>query len=111
MQVDQDINCRTVGRCTHGDPIDRELDTLITEEKDGTVKNQSKHFLYVRYNADLSQQGLDKLGLFHIKSDKVREMDSVKYLDELQEVGKAAAKEVSLKHFGAFVKKDMITIS
>jgi len=110
MQVDQDINCRTVGRCTFGAPIDRELKNLVPMDKDGNVLDLSqdakRHFLYCRYNADLSQEALDALGLHHIQSDHVREMDSVKYIDQLQEVGAAAGKkQVSLQHFGSFVSK------
>jgi len=110
MQVDQDINCRTVGRCTFGAPIDRELKDLVPMDKDGNVLDLSqdakRHFLYCRYNADLSQEALDAFGLQHIQSDHVREMDSVKYIDQLQEVGAAAGKkQVSLQHFGSFVSK------
>jgi hypothetical protein len=30
-------------------------------------------------------------------------MDSVKYIDQLQEVGRKAAQQISLDHFGSFV--------
>ena len=108
MQVDQDINCRTVGRCTFGAPIDRELKDLVPMDSHGNVLDLSqdtkRHFLYVRYNADLSQEALNELNLNHIESDHVREMDSVKYIDQLQEVGKAVGeKQVSVTHFGSFV--------
>ncbi|MEO6069813.1 MAG: patatin-like phospholipase family protein [Chitinophagaceae bacterium] len=108
MQVDQDINCRTVGRCTFGAPIDRELKDLVPMDSNGNVLDLSqdtkRHFLYVRYNADLSQEALNELNLNHIESDHVREMDSVKYIDQLQEVGKAVGeKQVSVTHFGSFV--------
>ncbi len=63
----------------------------------------NRHFLYVRYNADLSQTGLDNMGLGAINSADVREMDSVKYLAELQQVGKTASEQVNLDHFGSFV--------
>lgn len=108
MQVDQDINCRTVGRCAYGAPIDRELNDMIPMDEEGNIlqlsQNTKRHFLYMRYNADISQQGLDDLGLQHIESDHVREMDSVKYINELETVGKAVAKQqVSIEHFGSFV--------
>lgn len=109
MQVDQDINCRTIGRCTFGAPIDRELKDMIPMDKDGNVlqlaQNTNRHFLYARYNADLSQEALDDIGLKHIKSEQVREMDSVQYIPQLREVGSAfAKKQVNLSHFGSFVK-------
>jgi hypothetical protein len=108
MQVDQDFNCRTVGRCTFGAPIDKESNDMVSMDVQGNVYNLSqdikRHFLYVRYNADLSKESLNKLGLAHTQSDHVREMDSLKYIYQLQEVGKAAAKsQVSLTHFGSFV--------
>src|SRR5215207_8596196 len=34
-QVDQDINCRMVGRCVYGDIIDRELIDLIPKDENG----------------------------------------------------------------------------
>ncbi len=108
MQTDQDINCRTIGRCCYGAPIDRELSDMIPLDEQGNIRPLSqdtkRHFLYVRYNADLTQEGIDSLGLNNIESDHVREMDSVKYIDEMQAVGKAAARrQVSLGHFGKFV--------
>lgn len=108
MQVDQDINCRTIGRCTYGAPIDRELRTMIPMDESGHVtegeQTNKKHFLYTRYNADLSEEGLAGLGLSHINSEHVREMDSVKYIHQLETVGKAAAKQqVDIAHFGSFV--------
>jgi hypothetical protein len=107
MAVDQDINCRTVGRCTYGAPIDRELRYMIPMDKHGNIsplsQDTDRHFLYARYNADLSTEGLKELGLENIKSENVRKMDTVDYLDELRAVGKAASKQVDLAHFGSFV--------
>ena len=60
-QVDQDINCRVVGRCVHGAPIDRELGDLIPRRVEGDEKKEvplsedlGRAFLYARYNAELS---------------------------------------------------------
>ncbi len=108
MQVDQDINCRTVGRCCYGAAIDRELKFMIPMDGSGNMlplsQDTKRHFLYARYNADLSREALDELGLQHINADHVREMDSVKYIDQLSTVGKAVGKEqVKMEHFGGFV--------
>jgi predicted acylesterase/phospholipase RssA len=88
MQVDQDINCRTVGRCIFGATIDRELGNMTPVDAKGNIleldSDASRHFSYVRYNADLSQKGLDDAGLKHIESDDVRQMDSVKYMPQLR---------------------------
>lgn len=99
MLVDQDINCRTLGRCTFGAPIDRELGDMIP----GPDEKTNRDFLYVRYNADLSEKGLKEMGLGELDSDQVRKMDSVKSTAELRLVGQAASKQVKLKHFGGFV--------
>src|SRR5262249_19162630 len=64
--VDQDINCRTIGRCTHGDVIDRELLDMIPRQgpDDGSLTDRlarppvpldvdlGRQFLYARYNVD-----------------------------------------------------------
>jgi hypothetical protein len=99
IQVDQDINCRTFGRCTYGDVIDRELGNMIPKEK-----NTNRDFTYVRYNADLSQEGLKAIDLGHIDAEKVGQMDSVKNIRELQSVGKSVASaQVNLDHLTPFV--------
>lgn len=116
IQVDQDINCRTVGRCTYGSMIDRELfdltcrvgaDTSPREEWLGSAhrplsEDLGRAFLYTRYNADLSREGLDALGCKNIEPEDVQQMDTVKHMDELLRVGRAAGNQVSLDHFGSF---------
>lgn len=107
MQVDQDINCRTVGRCIYGAPIDRELNEMIPMDDGGNIlslnSDAGRHFSYVRYNADLSPEGLAHLGLAHIDSDEIREMDSVENIGKLREVGRAAARQVRTEHFEDFL--------
>jgi uncharacterized protein len=109
MQVDQDINCRTVGRCCFGAPIDRELGDMIPLDASGKVlgldSDAGRHFSYVRYNADLSEAGLQKAGLGDIDSDEVRQMDSVKFIPQLRRVGKTIGQQqVKLaQHISAFL--------
>lgn len=109
MQVDQDINCRTVGRCIYGAPIDQELHDLVPLDEDGNIlsldSDANRHFRYVRYNADLSLKGLENMGLGHIDSDDVRKMDSVEHIGQLREVGrKAGEMQVQVKdHFRYFL--------
>lgn len=107
MQVDQDINCRTVGRCTYGANIDLELKYMVPMDEKGNLfplaSDTKRHFLYARYNADLSRKGLNEMGLGNIDSDHVREMDSVLYIDQLRQVGSKAAEQISMEHFGSFV--------
>lgn len=98
IQVDQDINCRTFGRCNYGDEIDLELGDMIPKGK------TNRDFLYVRYNPDLSESGLEEMGLSSIESEKVRKMDSVAHIKDLQLVGsKTAIAQVDLNHLGSFV--------
>jgi hypothetical protein len=109
MQVDQDINCRTVGRCVFGAPIDLELGDMTPLGADGKIlpltSDASRHFTYARYNANLSVEGLKNAGLGHIDSDNVREMDSTKYMPQLREVGRTVGKQqVKVKeHFANFL--------
>ena len=100
---EQDLLCRAFGNCLCGDELDREVGDLIDTE--GTMKRpaSSKLFTYVRYNAELSRDGLDKLGLTRIKPEDVQKLDSVENIKELQEVGQAVAKKVSRAHFSKFM--------
>jgi len=97
---EQDFLCRTFGRCLAGDPLDREVGDMIG--KSGPV--MPKLFTYLRYNAELTREGLDSLGLFHIEPKDVQKMDSVEHIGELQEVGKAVvAKKMKPEHFVSFL--------
>lgn len=106
--VEQDVNCRTIGRCIYGAPIDREIGDLIPREEDGNriplSRDLGRAFLYARYNADLSFDGLRNMGLSEIDPKKVGRLDSIDALDDLSRVGKKLAEEVTLDHFGPFVK-------
>lgn len=101
MQVDQDTNCRCIGRCSYGEELDKELGDMVVHKP--LTENTGQDFLYVRYNAMLTRAGLDKMGLNDVDPSHVRKMDSVKYIDELHRVGQAAAKQVSTKHFSTFL--------
>jgi uncharacterized protein len=117
--VDQDINCRTIGRCSYGDVIDRELLDMVPREgsDDGTLaerlarprvalaRDLGRSFLYARYNVDLSDQGLASLGLSGVSSEDVSKMDKADsdHIDLLLRVGSKAAGQVNVKeHFGSF---------
>ena len=109
--VDQDINCRAVGRCTWGERIDSELGDMIPREEDDEGNERpvplgrdlGRAFLYARYNADLGPKGLEKLGLPDVDPAKVQSLDSVDAIDDLRRVGRAVAEAVSVEHFGSFV--------
>lgn len=95
--ADQDLNCRTVGRCVWGDPIDREVGDLIPR-KSKAIKPLSidakRAFLYGRINADLSSEGLAKLGLPEVDSDTVAALDSVDSIGDLQRIGEKLQPQV-----------------
>jgi hypothetical protein len=102
---EQDLLCRTFGRCLAGDPIDREVGTMIGVS--GPV--QPKLFTYVRYNAELSRVGLDELGLRAIDPKSVQKLDSVEFMDELQQVGRAVARaKVRREHFADFLPRAQV---
>ena len=105
-QVDQDVNCRVVGRCVHGAVIDRELWDLVPrrgDPRDGEAiplsENLGRQFLYARYNAELTARWLNDHGLGDIEAANVSQLDSVKYIKDLIRVGQAVASEVKPEHF------------
>lgn len=101
---EQDLLCRAFGRCLCGDPLDREVGDLV--DTAGTLKRPGSRslFTYVRYNAELSTPGLQRLGLEKIAPENVQKLDSVAYLKDLQQVGRAIARhKVKREHFAAFI--------
>jgi hypothetical protein len=84
---EQDFLCRVFGKCLVGDPLDLEVGDLIGRH--GPVS--PKLFTYLRYNAELTSQGLDNLGLSDIQPPAVQKLDSVDHIADLQRIGKAAA--------------------
>jgi patatin-like phospholipase/acyl hydrolase len=96
---EQDLLCRVFGNCLAGDPIDREVCDLIG--KRGPV--EPKLFTYVRYNAELTKEGLAALGIDDVDPRHVQQLDSVQHIDKLQRVGRAVAKtKVRAEHFAGF---------
>jgi predicted acylesterase/phospholipase RssA len=104
IQVDQDVNCRTFGRCIHGSSVDREIGDLVLQETGTPEQEYGRFFRYVRYNADLSPDGLKMLGIDPNLAPAVQQMDAVDQIQNMRQVGQAvAAAEVSLGHLGSFV--------
>ena len=99
-QNQQDMLCRIFGKCLEGDIIDQEVGNMI----DINAPGGKKLFTYVRYNADLSHEGLSALGLTQINPADVQKMDAVDKIKELQAVGKAIAdQKVKKEHFVNFL--------
>ena len=97
---EQDTLCRVFGKCLYGNELDRELGDLIGVK--GPV-GPGKLFTYVRYNAELTTEGLTSLGLPDIDPGNVQKLDSVAHIRDLQRVGVAVAKGVDARHFDGFV--------
>jgi hypothetical protein len=111
--IDQDINCRAIGRCVFGEQIDREIGDMIPRQGDplkGSAvpleKDCGRQFLYARYNPDVSRDGLDALGLNKIDPDHVQALDQIQYISEMQSVGREyAARFVDMTPFQRLVKQ------
>ncbi len=98
ISTQQDLLCRLLSRTRAGAPLDRELDDLHG------VGTYPPLFTYARYDADLSRDGLDALGLTDVEPGRVQTLDAVDAMAELQRVGRAVAEaEVRAEHFDGFV--------
>ena len=94
----QDLLCRVLGRCLHGDPLDREIGAL---RGDFNETGTSKQFTYLRYNAELTKTGLAQLDLMDVEPCQVQQLDSVAYMAQLRRVGEAVGRQVTDAHFPA----------
>ena len=105
IQSDQDICCRTMGRCTYGATLDHETLDLVPRQVDEGMtieerynappiplsRNLGRSFLYARRNADLSRRGLDHLGFGNLDPTSIQKMDVVENMSALTEISKAAS--------------------
>jgi len=97
---EQDLLCRVFGSCRAGDMLDREIGDLIGVR----APNNQKLFSYARYNAELTREGLDALGLDSIEPADVQRLDAVENIPDLQRVGQAVAEQkVKIEHFEGFL--------
>jgi hypothetical protein len=97
--VEQDLLCRVFGRCRFGTELDREVGDLRT----GRGVLEQRMFTYLRYNAELSRDGLDRLALPDVRPEDVQRLDSVDHIGDLQRVGARAARDVKRAHFDGFL--------
>ena len=97
---EQDFLCRVFGQCRAGLALDREVGDLIGSR--GPLQN--KLFSYLRYNAELTRDGLDRLGLPDVEPAQVQKLDSVVHIADLQRVGRAVAEtQLDAAHFAGFL--------
>jgi uncharacterized protein len=98
---EQDLLCRVFGDCLAGDPLDRELGSLIPGR--GPLAEGQKLFTYLRYNAELTREGLDAIGCHDIEPEAVQKLDSIEAIPELLAVGTAVAEhKLKPSHFAGF---------
>ena len=104
---EQDLLCRVFGANRQHDSLpelDREIGNLVQPDARGRPASpHPKLFTYVRYNAELTPQGLARLQLTGVDPEHVRKMDSIEHMDELRRVGEAVARQVRREHFGSFL--------
>jgi len=99
-----DMTCRMLGHCRFGAPIDREYGDMVIPEGGETNWTGEKLFSYVRYDPDVTREGLKKLGLDHIDPEDIQSLDSIEHIKEIQEVGRTYAdKYLKPAHLGSFV--------
>ena len=99
-----DMACRTLGDCRHGAPIDREFESMVGLAGDSRSNaTVPKLFTYMRYNPELTEEGLRGLGLDKIKPQDVQKLDSIEHMAQIQEVGIAyAQRQLRIEHFEGF---------
>ena len=112
--VDQDTNCRQVGRCVHGEVLDSEIEDMIPRHGEmdkgdsyqGRIplsEDLGRNFLYARYNVHLTRDNLDAMGLQDINVKKVQKLDSIKNIGDLRRIGRCAAEQVDVRDFAPFL--------
>jgi hypothetical protein len=99
---EQDLLCRVFGECRAGDPIDREVGDLVGSA--GPLPREQKLFSYLRYNAELTREGLNALGCRDIEPASVQQLDSIDGIPDLRRVGRKVAETKVLEHhFNGFM--------
>jgi len=98
-QVQQDSLCRMFADVRAGCELDRE----IGDVRDKGIPATNKMFTYMRYNAELTEQGLADLGIGDIRPKDVQPLDSTDHIADMQRVGRAVAERiVAMSHFEGF---------
>jgi patatin-like phospholipase/acyl hydrolase len=87
----QDFMCRCLGKCLFGEPLDSEIGDLV-----GGASPAAPWFSYVRYNRSYKAEALRELNRH---DPHVSQLDAVKAIPRLQELGMAyAAEHVKIEH-------------
>jgi len=100
-----DMACRTLGVCRHGGPIDREIGDMVSPSSGDPNWTGPKLFTYLRYDPNVTFEGLKALGLTDIDPAKVQVLDSVDHISDIRRVGIVyAAQHVKTEHFAGFTR-------
>ena len=100
-KTEQDFLCRVFGDCKVGLPLDNEIGNMVGQSGPA----QPKLFTYMRYDADVTQSGLDSLGLKDIEAAAVQALDSVEHINEMQRLGRTVAQSsIDPAHYAQFLK-------
>jgi hypothetical protein len=99
--VGQDLLCRALGHCRVGAPIDREVGNRL----DVTGVGGRSLFTYIRYNADLSDEGLAARGVASLRERRrLRKLDAVSSLPTLERLGRTVGESIDLEgHLSGFL--------
>lgn len=93
--VEQDFLCRGLGKCIVGDPIDGEVGDMINRASSFT----EPLFSYIRYNADLSLNGLKSIGCEKLAGNHFH-IDDISAMNTYKIIGEAVAcSKVKSEHF------------
>ncbi|MGR9088152.1 MAG: patatin-like phospholipase family protein [Gammaproteobacteria bacterium] len=99
-----DMACRLLGECRHGGMIDREFGDMVMSGDDPSNWTNRKLFSYLRYDPDVTQAGLNAMGLPDIPANTVQVLDSIDHIEDIRRVGKTYAdKHFQLHHFEGFL--------
>ena len=98
-----DMTCRVLGECRHGGVIDREFGDMIMPSPNDANFTGHKLFTYMRYDPDVTFEGLKTIGISDIDPAKMQQMDSVNNIPDIRRVGIEYAKShVDIAHFEGF---------
>ncbi|MBU1360483.1 MAG: patatin-like phospholipase family protein [Gammaproteobacteria bacterium] len=87
---EQDLLCRTFGRCRTGHEIDLEVGDMQST----ATAIEPRLFGYHRLSPQLTTAGLAALGLEHIATKSVIQIDAVEQVEALSEIGRRYAAQV-----------------
>jgi Patatin-like phospholipase len=95
----QDMLCRLLGTCRSGEPLDSEVGDL----RASAPLLADPLFTYLRYDLELTERNLERLGCGNVNVRDVVAIDSVDHLDDLCRVGRAIAElQVDISHLDGF---------